>query len=250
MTTVKRECMVMLLPTEKATAKNIPFHLGNDGKLRLNYTSTLSPFEKQFHLYILSNDKPQIGDWYIDDTNTIRKAVTADKDYWDRRPNYFKIIATTDTSLVLLIPDPIIGKAPTHFPQPSPQFIQKYVELYNRGEVIERVMVDYEIVPDFESRDRDNDGQIFNGLKKEQLKVDKNNYITITKIKDSLLDLCRNNPDLREELKQLLLSLSPKVVSIPDFPKDGQDFEKVEWGMTKAFNLDTEIINRFIKENL
>jgi hypothetical protein len=187
---VKRECMVMLLPTEKAEIgtimKSIKLSSLHDddidkpiGSLVLNknYSVTKSnDYWQAQHLYILSSDEIKKGDWYIDDTSTVRKAVTDDKDYWDRRPNYFKIISTTDSSLGL--------------PQPSPQFIQKYVELYNRGEVIERCLVSYKRVcsrcksDDFDecwSAKECSDGR-YDELR---LLVDKNNYITITKVKES-----------------------------------------------------------------
>jgi hypothetical protein len=179
---VKRECMVMLLPTEKAEIgtimKSIKLSSLHDddidkpiGSLVLNknYSVTKSnDYWQAQHLYILSSDEIKKGDWYIDDTSTVRKAVTDDKDYWDRRPNYFKIISTTDSSLGL--------------PQPSPQFIQKYVELYNRGEVIEKCLVSYqEFINSSPLSISKNPSQ----HNISQSIVDKNNYITITKVKDN-----------------------------------------------------------------
>ena len=78
------------------------------------------------HLYFTTDDEIKEGDWYIDDCNLIRQAVTSDKDYWDRRPTYKKIVATTDKSLGL--------------PEPSQAFMEKYVELGG----IEEVDIEYE----------------------------------------------------------------------------------------------------------
>src|SRR5690606_23945131 len=57
------------------------------------------PFQ---HLYILSYEDIQVGDFYIDDCNLIRQAITSDKDYWASRPDYKKIIATTNEELRLI----------------------------------------------------------------------------------------------------------------------------------------------------
>jgi hypothetical protein len=92
-----------------------------------------------------------------------------------------KIIATTDTSLGL--------------PQPSPQFIHKYIEEYNKGNIINDIMVEYETKLEWtyshSGRKIQEEGNPF-------LKVDKNNQITITKVKDSwsrdeVIDLCRKS---------------------------------------------------------
>ena len=51
------------------------------------------------HLYFVSSEKIGSGDWYIDDTNSLRKSVTDDEDYWSVRQDYLKVIATTDKVL-------------------------------------------------------------------------------------------------------------------------------------------------------
>lgn len=43
---------------------------------------------------VVVDEKDRNIDWYIDDTNTIRKSVNNDKEYWAVRPNYYKVIAT------------------------------------------------------------------------------------------------------------------------------------------------------------
>lgn len=53
------------------------------------------------HLYITS-DRPIDSDecWYIDDTNAVRKAITADPDYWRMRDKYKRIEFATDPILI------------------------------------------------------------------------------------------------------------------------------------------------------
>ena len=55
---------------------------------------TISGFD-----YEISED--YIGfNWYVDDAKQIRKGVIDDKDYWEVRPDYFKITATNDPELI------------------------------------------------------------------------------------------------------------------------------------------------------
>jgi hypothetical protein len=105
----------------------------------------------------------------------------------------FKIITTTDKSLGL--------------PEPSPAFIQKYISEYNKGNIITEVNVEVEN----NCISCNNTGKIYNHSGSIsidcvncflQLKVDSNNCITITKVKDSYS---------REEVKQLLLDCCGEV---------------------------------------
>jgi hypothetical protein len=85
-----------------------------------------------------------------------------------------KIIATTDTSLKIFA-----GKGDTcdlyyNLPQPSQQFIEKYIEFYNKGKVITDVLVEYQQIAQYNT-----------GEPILILKLDKNNTITIKKSKDS-----------------------------------------------------------------
>ena len=99
------------------------------------------------YLYIISDDEIKEGDYYILSTNKplIVLKSTGDGDYF----NCNKIIATTDTSLKIeidgnrgdLLPDVSFD---INLPQPSQQFIEKYIEEYNKGNVITDVLVEYE----------------------------------------------------------------------------------------------------------
>ena len=73
-----------------------------------------------------------------------------------------------------------------NLPQPSQQFIQKYIEEYNKGNVITDVLVEYELVSNEEyflnTINPDDDVPYFD----ERLKINsKDNTITIKKVKDS-----------------------------------------------------------------
>ena len=107
-------------------------------------------FEAQ-HLYIISDDEIKDGDYFLADNrlnttsnkglpNWVLCKCTKVKNSWvycneipDEGHNgdwCKKIIATTDESLNL--------------PQPSQQFIQKYIEEYNKGNIITDVLVEYD----------------------------------------------------------------------------------------------------------
>jgi hypothetical protein len=59
-----------------------------------------------------------------------------------------KIIATTDTSLKLPIPEGLaeypMSYTPKSLPQPSDKFIESYISAHNKGGNIERVLVEWE----------------------------------------------------------------------------------------------------------
>jgi hypothetical protein len=132
-----------------------------------------------YHMHIISDDKKfKEGDWYIDDTNTIRQSVTSDKDYWSRRPDYKKIIASTDSSLDL--------------PKISKSFIEKYISEYNKHNIIGKVLIEYN------TSDDNMDGYVsmFGGKEigvtlnvKDNcviIKILKNNYN-----RDEVIELCK-----------------------------------------------------------
>jgi hypothetical protein len=175
---VKRECMVMLLPTEDKKALILSYLTDKSLRYFPNEYWSNRDLSKR-HLYILSDDKPQVDDWYycFISGKVLQHKNNCSKAYYDSDKTK-KIISSTDPSLGL--------------PQPSPQFIQKYVELFNKGEVIEECLVDY----------YSKLGERFAGVvftEKElnyEPKVDKQNYITITKVKESWS---------REEVIELLL---------------------------------------------
>ena len=109
------------------------------------------------------------------------------KYYLKTETGYREVLATTDTSLKIDNPNYDIGRlAYITLPQPSQQFIQKFVEEYNRGNIITNVLVEYELVSNEEyflnTINPDDDVPYFD----ENLKINpKDNTITIKKVKDS-----------------------------------------------------------------
>ena len=197
MSTFKKTKVVMLSTNEKAV---IGF-LTQKGKERGNLVNFDSPMpnildSENQHLYFLSDEEIKEGDWIYNHERepSILKCVGKGS-----LRGYKKIIATTDKSLII---NSIYGvdsfdtsffsgsgkseivKLPQMFnlPQPSQSFIEKFVEEYNKGNVITEVMVEYEkyigknYVGEF-TTEKDFD---------YKLKVNsKDNTITIRKAKDS-----------------------------------------------------------------
>ena len=146
MSTVKRKAKVVMLPTnEKAgtiwkTTNGQLIHTHVSGEYKEKYTPQ--------HLYITSDDEIKEGDWCIDSNGSIyqHKKGKSFTHYFQGK----KIIATTDSSLrvskfshysqdlmkVAVYKDYIL-------PQPSQQFIEKYIEEYNKGQQITDILVEY-----------------------------------------------------------------------------------------------------------
>ena len=184
-----KRAQVVMLPTE---LKSIIF-LNKQNKLRFLGKLLFSDEEySNNHLYIISDDKIKHNDWVYDkETNTVFE-IDEELDYKEIKKlndSLFvkKIIASTNTLLVsnygsFLSPD--IKKVP----QPSQQFIEKYIESYNKGEIIVDILVEYEIFDNqcdgFSCQlcNCDNDKSILI----ENLKINpKDNTITIKKLKNS-----------------------------------------------------------------
>lgn len=152
-------------------------HLFYDGKNEFHKNAIWQPQ----HLYIISDDEIKKDDWIYDwYNNKIYKAtevVLHNMKSLNYEQYLKKVIATTDTSLNEL--DKFNNKSWDNLlPQPSQQFIEKYIESYNKGEIITDVLVEYE--GDYD--------HFYNAWYAEtvQLKVNpKDNTITIKKLKDS-----------------------------------------------------------------
>lgn len=179
---MRNKCNLVMLPTENKS--NIWLR---QGKLEVN-SSASSRINPQ-HLYITSDDEIKEGDWVLTPEGKILQFgqvgtyLSKDK----------KIIATTDSSLT--VPTDIEERKDVLYDNSLPQipesFIKKFVEEYNKGNVIKEVMVEYEIVhPDLPILD-----------------TIKNINLIIEPIKDSWS---------REEVEELLYkSLDATVTSHP-----------------------------------
>lgn len=153
-----KRTQVVMLPTENKS--NICIVKLNDEDILVNNKGYNSQ-----HLYIISNDEIKDGDFHI---------ISDHEGYGDKK---YKIIATTDKSLNL--------------PQPSQQFIEEYIEEYNKGNIIIDVLVEYEGIISSTTWEHDEPEEW-------KLKINpKDNTITIKKVKDSWN---------REEVIQLIKS--------------------------------------------
>ena len=190
METIKRQCQVVMLPvnvskryncTEGLIVKCIkswtpigetPKEINKLSVSKNWSTGVLDHYEPQ-HLYFTSDEEIKEGDWILD-TITGRIAQNINTCIKKFNDAIKKIIASTDTSLGL--------------PQPSTAFIEKYISECNKGNIIERVMVEYLKIhvgwePDYSFEDEGIEGS------KETYqfipKVSKDNTITISKVKDN-----------------------------------------------------------------
>lgn len=177
----KRAKVVMLPTNEKADKGNICF--GYYGLQMLKHSDGKTIANKQ-HLYILSDDEIKEGDWFIQSNSVLRTCFDLE---WK---GFYKIIATTDNLKVTLSDYTKDSITYTKFdeilPKPSQSFINKYIDEYNKGNIIIDVLVEYDemyLFPDGSySRSAQN---MLNVKAVDLLKISKDNTITIKKIKDS-----------------------------------------------------------------
>lgn len=133
-----KRAQVIMLPT----GSNLEFpyiaqNVFNKQLTIVNSTFAINCELQSQHLYIISDDEIKEGDWFINLFNN----VIVQAHNWIYVSTCKKIIATTDTSLTI---DCIINKNKVyHLPQPSQQFIEKYIEEYNKGNIITDVLVEY-----------------------------------------------------------------------------------------------------------
>ena len=180
-----KQCKVVMLSTNQKTKYLMVYSdvEKTKGKLILNGLKN-DEYKEYQHLYIISDDEikennthfynPHSGQLHISGNHTDYIAIN--------KNGCKKIIATTDVSLGL--------------PQPSQQFIEKYIEEYNKGNVITDVLVEYDEIYPKHFTYNPSENII------TRLKVDKGNIITIKKVKDSYS---------REEVVKLLIDCCGEV---------------------------------------
>ena len=113
------------------------------GKLIFTNSNIRTPTQLQ-NLYIILDKKPDNGDYYIIDGIS---EVLKNNGLKFIDDNCKKIIATTDTSLYIHQKETVsLPERVFYLPQPSQQFIEKYIEEYNKGNIITDVLVEYENV--------------------------------------------------------------------------------------------------------
>jgi hypothetical protein len=206
-----KKAKVVMLPTNQKTNGMICKDITEQDKIIAIKTKHLMEHEDYIghHLYIILDKKPDNGDYYIIDGIS---EVLKNNGLKFIDDNCKKIIATTDTSLQWLDESEINPELARPnglwkcLPQPPQQFIQKYIEEYNRGNIITDVLVEYQT--DFKSETKlymlsigDNPDDFEYG--EPTVKINpKDNNITIKKVKDNW-----NREEIRI-LKNKLISLS------------------------------------------
>lgn len=158
---------VVLVPTKNES--NIAFYQEgtsyNKPVLQIvKYTSSDYTYQ---HIHILSDEDIKEGDWYIcwltvngipTDYELYQATIKDSVDLFSSANNYKKIIATTDSSLKIegeckIRSGKRIERFPTEsmLPQIPSSYIQYYIEQYNKGNVIEEVVVEHEYNTDSEA---------------------------------------------------------------------------------------------------
>ena len=173
---------VVMLPTNQKTKYLMVYSdvEKSKGKLILNGLKN-DEYKEYQHFYIILDKKPDNDDYYIIDGIS---EVLKNNGLKFIDDNCKKIIATTDSSLWR--PSHKYASDVILLPQPSQQFINKYIEEYNRGNMITDVLIEYELISNEEyfgnTINPDDDVPYFD----ERLKINsKDNTITIKKVKDS-----------------------------------------------------------------
>lgn len=129
-----KEVLVFSLITDKPS----PLVLNLENKLELDEVLSTYGGVYQIYLHFLSNDEIKKGDWYVHENKVYKSTGTWDTniqyqisalryDFHDSK-NCKKIIASMDKSLKL--------------PNIPTSFIKKYIEEYNKGNIIKSVNID------------------------------------------------------------------------------------------------------------
>lgn len=204
---MKKQCNVVMLPTEKES--NIVIYRGETESFLSYYEEgrRVSPTKEfaQQHLYILSDDEIKNNDFilYCLDKEPIQyKENCMEQSIKLQEYGYKKIIASTDKSIQALkfegskleaFSKILVGVKANI----SESFVQKYIFSYNKGERIDKVMVEYEHISPYWENQKDHSicfseeevnkqGGSYIYHSGDKLKVNsKTNSIIITKIKNS-----------------------------------------------------------------
>ena len=225
----KKSNVVMLPTNEKAIIGDLALSHNNVLNFAKNedWLVIYNPIKQ--HLYITSDEEIKSRDWmyskmdgYPTQWDGDLSATKNPKEY-----GYNKIIASTDISLEIEHPySNDTGDMNFPLPKPSQQFIEKYIEEYNKSNVITNVLVEYFDNGEEGWNGSNEDGEpIWN--EKIELKVNpKDNTITIKKVKDSW-----NREEHIQDIKRIIL-----------LEREYQD-------LTHHF-IDTIDLDKFITDNL
>lgn len=144
-----KTCNVVMLPTN--TNSDLILSLSDS---KLYWKNGYFAGNKQ-HLYITSDEDIKEGDWIIHiPTSKIILNYNLDR---ASDKNLFKIIASTDPSIVFPVPDSLdlypFSYTQKKYPQIPQSFIDYYINKYNKGNKIEKVEVEY-IVDKYDIRNQ------------------------------------------------------------------------------------------------
>lgn len=188
-----KECRVVILRMPMNN-KSWSYIFQDNTSLRFNSKNKTRYNDRQGwypqHIYITSSDEIKDGDWCLFFWDGGQIGSDKPQQYQIVKGHVLnkglrKIIATTDTSLKLPIPEGLaeypMSYTPKSLPQPSDKFIESYIDAHNKVGQIEKVLVEYELFDEY--------GNIIMGdVQREsdtvRLKL-KNDNIVIKKTKDS-----------------------------------------------------------------
>lgn len=170
-----KNCNIIMLPTNEKTVfkgqlilnkDNNNLYISNHDIFKEDWTKLCTPhLVKPQHLYITSEEKIKKDDWAY---NILSKSIiqfTQDFiEYYSIMDsnfpieNYKKIIATSDKNLVIKyderFEDVTINKNSLNqkLPQLPQQLIYDYIVEYNKGNVITKIEVEYEDLPEINAQ--------------------------------------------------------------------------------------------------
>jgi rRNA maturation endonuclease Nob1 len=215
---------VVMLTTEKASI----IVSTNNNTLYLQALSNKDNNNNYKHLYITSEEEIKKGDWGINLNKDTLYRLSSN----DNIGGWKKVIASTDKLEIGREHDdtvPFPKTRPVYLPTLKSTFVDKYIEQYNKDNVIEDVLIEMEqlMVKGSYNNKCSSCGEIFSYSDKLnficsscglRVKTNANNQVTIRKIKDSWN---------REEVLELLDFVNERL---PDYySKFSCEKELLEW---------------------
>lgn len=203
------KCNVHLLQTKQDNSEGFYLSTANDSCMKGELEYCNFPIGRfthrkiKHHLYITSKEKPQINDWVLCAGADGEGPIKIIK-YTGEELGIAKIIATTDKRLLVTVHGNGSIVTPEYLPQPSKQFIQKYITEYNKNNIITECLVEFDKVKTGEDSEcicgeahpfyKPLDGPcftcgssklIYKDIFSYNTRIDSHNCITIKPIKDT-----------------------------------------------------------------
>lgn len=206
-----KKVQVILLPIikEKSSKNQLAFNRKTLTKLIPNVE--LRTYYKFQEMYFISDDEIKEGDWCYDEERKLIfqfKSATGLKNYIKSKQKFVKkIIATTNTVLSRELRIQVGDDSnyiDVKYPQPTQKFVEKYIEYYNKNEIITEVLVEYCQNLKVNSYHENGDPNMNDSIYVDYIKINsKDNTITVKTIKDTWN---------REELKVLFKKHEEDVI--------------------------------------